>query len=150
MVEACWERRGKHSIAACDLQYIMNLKSKLVTTSHSLLSESICLNSHYPPRFYRYSLSPGNLIPIDDGLLRPIGHKPPDVHNTVHYNYSHQPNPHFAVPVLVDSNDVKAEDKSDQMIQQIVNSDLMVVEVVDYSRMRIDDGCYYAWEELGE
>jgi len=75
--------------------------------------------------------------PID--LTWPTAHKPPDAHSTVHYNYSHRPIPHFVV--LVDSNYVKAVDRLDQMIPQIVNFDL---EVVGYSHRRIDDGCYYA------
>jgi hypothetical protein len=76
------------------------------------------------------------------------GHKPPAVHNKVHYNYSHQPIPHSALLVPVDSNYVQAEGKSDQKIQRIVNSDSKV-EVVDCFHMRIDDGCYYALVGLG-
>jgi hypothetical protein len=71
------------------------------------------------------------------------GHKPPAVHNTVHYNYSHQPNPHSALLVPVDSNYVQAEGKSDQTIQRIVNSDSKV-EVVDYFRRRIDGDSNFA------
>ena len=77
------------------------------------------------------------------GPARPIGHKPPADHNTVHYNYSHRPNPHSALLVPVDSNYVQAEGKSDQKIQRIVNSYSMVEEV-DCSHKRIDGGSNFA------